>query len=128
MHATPPAASTGPLASRLLAASGAVLVACAVALAAYAAHAADGEAQSRLQTAAAFGFGQGLALAALAPRARSRGALAVLATLLAGTLLFCGGLLAATLFGIDAGTAPFGGTLMIGGWLAWAALASRGQP
>lgn len=126
MSATPPA-STRPLTPRLLAACGAVLLACAVALAAYAAHGVQGDAQSRLQTAAAFAFGHGLALVALAPRAQARLALVVLAMLLLGTLLFCGGLVAVTLFGIDAGVAPFGGMLMIAAWLAWAAVALRGD-
>lgn len=126
MSATPPA-SARPLTPRLLAVCGAVLLACAVALAAYAAHGVQGDAQSRLQTAAAFAFGHGLALVALAPRAQARLALVVLAMLLLGTLLFCGGLVAVTLFGIDAGVAPLGGMMMIAAWLAWAAVALRGD-
>lgn len=128
MHKTPPVAPTRPRTARLLAASGAVLLAGGVTLAAYAAHAGQGDAQPRLQMAAAFAFGHGLALAALAPHARARLSVLVLATLLTGTLLFCGGLVAGTLFGIDAPTAPIGGALMIVGWLAWAALALRDQP
>ena len=111
---------------RLLAACGALLLAAAVALAAYAAHGVEGEAQARLNTAAAFAFGHGLALAVLAPRAHARLARLVLAALLLGTLLFCGGVVAVTLFGVSLGVAPFGGTLLIVGWLAWAFVALRG--
>jgi uncharacterized membrane protein YgdD (TMEM256/DUF423 family) len=114
------------IAVRLLGASGALLLAAAVALAAYAAHGVDGEAQARLNSAAGFAFGHGLALAALAPQARSPLALLVLATLLLGTLLFCGGVVALTLFGVSLGVAPFGGTLLIAGWLGWALVALRG--
>ncbi len=129
--ATSPTASMHPVsprpAQRALAASGALLLAAAVALSAYAAHGVEGEAQSRLNTAAAFAFGHGLALAALAPQARSRLAALVLAALLLGTLLFCGGVVAVTLFGINLGVAPFGGTLLIAGWLGWAVVAVRGK-
>ena len=64
-----------------LAANGALCAAAAVALSAYAAHAAQGPAQARLQTAALFAFGHGVALAVLAPqstRTLARLALAVL--------------------------------------------------
>ena len=110
---------------RALAASGAVLAAVAVALAAYAAHGVEAAAQSRLQTAAAFAFGHGLALAALSPQARSRFARGALAALLAGTLLFCGGVAATALAGAGGGLAPFGGTLLIAAWLAYAVAAFR---
>ena len=115
---------TSTVAPRLFAAGGALLAGCAVALAAYAAHGAEGLAQSRLQTAAAFAFGHGLALAALAPRATSRLACISLAGLLAGTLLFAGGVAAAAL-GASGGTAPFGGTLLIAAWLLYAVAALR---
>lgn len=114
-------------ARRWLAASGACLLAVSVALAAYASHGAEGDAQARLQTAAAFGFGHGLALAALAPQARSRLAVALLGMLLAGALLFCGGIGASVLLGTRAATAPFGGALLIAGWLGWALAALRGR-
>lgn len=112
--------------NRALAAIGALLAAGAVALAAYAAHGVDGLAQSRLQTASAFAFGHGLALVALAPRAQGRLARAALGILLAGALLFCGGLVVGTLFGTGAALAPFGGSLLIAGWLLYAAAAVRG--
>lgn len=110
---------------RALAAAGAVLAAAAVALAAYAAHGAEGLAQSRLQTAAAFAFGHGLALAALAPRADARLARLALAALLLGALLFAGGVAASVLTGTGSAVAPFGGTLLIAGWLCYALAALR---
>lgn len=113
--------------ARLLAAAGALLLAVAVALAAYAAHGADGTAQSRLQTAAAFAFGHGLALVALAPGVRAWFAQLVLAVLLLGTVLFSGGVASSVLLGTGGAVAPFGGTLLIAGWLAWAAAALRGR-
>jgi len=104
-------------AARGMRAAGAVLAAVAVALSAYAAHGAEAEARAGLQTAALFAFGHGLALVAL-PRARlSRTALAALAMLLAGTLLFSGALVSKYLFGGSSGTAPFGGSVLILGWL-----------
>lgn len=113
------------LALRLLAAAGACLLALSVALAAYASHGVDGEAQSRLQTAAAFAFGHGLALAALAPQASTRLAATLLAVLLTGAVLFCGALAAAVLLDARATAAPFGGGLLIAGWLGWAVAALR---
>jgi uncharacterized membrane protein YgdD (TMEM256/DUF423 family) len=103
-----------------LAASGAMLAAAAIALAAYASHGAHGIDQSRLQTAAVFAFGNGLALAALAPSAmRVLGQLALLALLL-GVLLFSGSLTGSVLARWPTTLAPMGGLLMIGGWLALA--------
>jgi uncharacterized membrane protein YgdD (TMEM256/DUF423 family) len=103
-----------------LAASGAVIAAAAIALAAYASHAVHGVDQSRLQTAAVFAFGNGLALAALAPSTtRTLGQLALLALLL-GLLLFSGSLTASVLAQWPTTLAPMGGVLMIGGWLALA--------
>ena len=104
----------------LLAASGAVLAATAVALAAYASHGLHGVDQSRLQTAAVFAFGNGLALAALAPQTtRTLGQLALLALLL-GVLLFSGSLAGSVLARWPTTLAPMGGVLMIGGWLGLA--------
>lgn len=96
---------------------GSLLAGAAVALAAYAAHGADGEAQARLAQAAAFAFAHGLALAALAPLVQRRRGLAALAAMLAGVTLFSGSLVGAALFGLPTALAPFGGLLMIGGWL-----------
>jgi len=111
--------------SRILAAAGAVLAALAVALAAYASHAADPGAGQRLGLAAAFAFGHGLALAALAPRARGYLAPAALWALLLGVLLFAGSLVGARFFGLPTRLAPMGGSLMILGWLAHAVAALR---
>jgi uncharacterized membrane protein YgdD (TMEM256/DUF423 family) len=102
---------------RLLGAVGSVLAGLSVALSAYAMHAASPEAQLRLVQAAAFGFGHGLALAALAPLAQRFVALLALVLLLAGVLLFAGSLAAAALLGAPTVLAPFGGGLMIVGWL-----------
>lgn len=95
---------------------GSLLAGAAVALAAYAAHGADGEAQVRLAQAAAFAFAHGLALAALAPLAQRRRGLAALAAMLAGAMLFSGSLVGAALLGLPTTLAPFGGMLMIGAW------------
>jgi len=103
-----------------LAATGAVVAAAAIALAAYASHVVHGVDQSRLQTAAVFAFGNGLALAALAPSTtRMLGQLALLVMLL-GVLLFSGSLTASVMAQWPTTLAPLGGLLMIGGWLALA--------
>ena len=101
-----------------LASAGSVLAGLSVALAAYAAHAGLGDkAQGSLQQAALFGFGHGVALAALAPLAVRRLAWFGLLAIAVGTLLFSGSLVLGALFGVSAGAAPFGGMLMILGWL-----------
>lgn len=107
----------------MLAAAGAMLAAIAVALAAWASHAAGPEAGPRLGLAAAFAFGHGLALAALAPRARGRLAAAALWALLLGVLLFAGSLAGAQFLDLPTRLAPLGGSLMILGWLAYAGAA-----
>jgi uncharacterized membrane protein YgdD (TMEM256/DUF423 family) len=113
---------------RAFAAVGASLCAIAVALAAYASHAAIGLPQARLQAAALFAFGHGLALVVLAPRATSRALRIGVFALLAGALLFSGSLAAEALFGLRPRLAPPGGMLMIAGWLWLAvAMAKRGQ-
>lgn len=112
-------------ATRWLRAAGAVMAGSAVALAAYASHAADPAVRGNLQTVALFGIAHGIALAALARGPLSRLATTGLAMLLAGTLLFGGALLAKALAGTSSAPAPFGGMLMIGGWLVLAAAALR---
>lgn len=112
---------------RILAALGAVLAASAVALAAYASHAAGPDAGQRLGLAAAFAFGHGLALAALAPRVTGRMGLLAMACLLLGVLLFAGSLVAAHALGLPTRLAPLGGSLMIIGWLGHAVVAARGR-
>ena len=104
-------------ARRWLGAIGSMLASVAVALAAYAAHGAEGEAQARLTQAAAFAFGHGLALAALAPLVQRRSGLVALLAMLLGVLLFSGSVAGAALWGLPTTLAPFGGMLMIGGWL-----------
>lgn len=114
------AARTHSRTGRALAAIGAVLAACAVALAAYASHGADGESRMRLQAAAVFALAHGIALAALAPHCvRRLGALALVA-LAIGTLLFSGSLVGAHFFGWPTRLAPIGGSAMIAGWLLYA--------
>jgi len=99
---------------------GALYAAAAVALSAYAVHAAQGASQSRLQTAAVFAFGHGIAIAALAPATTRRlGHIALLA-LCIGVLLFSGSLAGSVLAQWPTTLAPLGGMLLIGGWLAFA--------
>ncbi|QNN47338.1 DUF423 domain-containing protein [Thermomonas brevis] len=102
---------------RYLAAIGSLLAGLSVALSAYAMHAAEPAAQGRMLQAAVFAFAHGLALTALAPLAQRLAGLLALAMLLAGAFLFCGSLLAAALLGLSPMLAPFGGALMIAGWL-----------
>ncbi|MEO5596308.1 MAG: DUF423 domain-containing protein [Lysobacteraceae bacterium] len=99
---------------------GALACAVAVALGAYASHVAEAVAQHRLALAALFAFGHGLAVLALAPHANARVQRLALFGLLMGTLLFSGSLALAALFGISTVLAPFGGSLMILGWLVYA--------
>ena len=114
-----------PWAPRAMAAAGAVLAALAVALGAYASHAAGPDGGARLGLAAAFAFGHGLALAALAPRVSGRLGTLALASLLLGTLLFAGSLAGAHFFGLPTRLAPLGGSLLMLGWLAHAVAAAR---
>jgi uncharacterized membrane protein YgdD (TMEM256/DUF423 family) len=120
-HPKVPGAAPAALPQRLLGASGPLLAACATALAAYAAHGAEGEVRAHLYMAALFAFGNGIGLAALAPRASRRLGLLALSALLAGTLVFAGSLVAAKVSGVPTMAAPWGGYLMIGGWLLLAA-------
>jgi uncharacterized membrane protein YgdD (TMEM256/DUF423 family) len=116
-HPPVPAIASVTLPRRLIGASGALLAAGATALAAYAAHGADGEVRAHLYMAALFAFGNGIALAALAPRTTRRLGLLALAALLAGTLVFVASLVSARVLGVPTMAAPWGGGLMIGGWL-----------
>lgn len=109
-----------------LAAGGAVLAALAVALAAYASHAADPDSRTRLLLAAAFAFGHGAALAVLAVDMRRRLGRAAALALFVGTCLFAGSLAGAALAGWPTRLAPAGGMLLIAGWLALAADRLRG--
>lgn len=107
------AARTG----RWLAAAGALCAGLAVAMAAYASHAADATAQGWLQTAAVFAFGHGVAMAALAPVPARKLRRLALWLAFAGMLLFSGSLAGAALAGWPTALAPLGGSLMILGWL-----------
>lgn len=113
-----------PLARGLVAA-GALLAACAVALSAYASHATTGDDRSTLQVAAVFAFGHGVALAALASAAQRRLGHLALSGLLLGTVLFSGALALSRLADMNAGTAPFGGTILIASWVLYALDALR---
>lgn len=110
----------------LLAFTGALVAAMAVALGAYASHGvADGVAQSNLQTASLYAFGHGVALAALAAgTARSLGR-AGLYLLLLGVLLFSGSLALSALAQMSTKLAPLGGLSLMLGWLVWAVDALR---
>lgn len=107
-------------------AAGAVLAALAIGLSAYAAHGVDeATARTNVQTACFYAFGHGLALAALARAAVRRLGVAALAVLLLGTVLFCGSVAGGALLGWPTRLAPAGGSLMMLGWLLWAADALR---
>lgn len=105
--------------------AGALLAGAAVALAALGSHGADAAARANLLTAAAFAFGHGVALLALAGVARGRLATAASLALLLGTLLFAGTLVAKSLAGLSSAPAPFGGGLLMLGWLLHAIAAAR---
>lgn len=94
----------------------ALICAVAVALGAYASHAATGQSQQRLALAALFAFAHGLALIALAGR-QSALSNASKMIFLAGIGLFSGSLASAALFATTTIAAPFGGSLLIFGWL-----------
>lgn len=87
-----------------------------VAIGAYASHVAAGQARERLALAALFAFGHGLALLVIAGR-ETRLSAAVKLAFIAGIVLFCGSLAAAGLFGTPTLAAPFGGSLLMLGWL-----------
>ncbi|MFD0726672.1 DUF423 domain-containing protein [Lysobacter brunescens] len=117
-------ATSGAL-RRLLTASGAVFASAGVVLSAYAAHAAEIAARASLQSAALFALLHGVALAALSRHAARRTGLVALFMLALGTLLFSGTLVAAHAFGMPTRPAPFGGMLLILGWLLFAIDAMR---
>ncbi|GAB3358066.1 DUF423 domain-containing protein [Lysobacter tyrosinilyticus] len=105
---------------RALVAAGAVFSGLAIALSAYASHAADGAAKTSLFVAAALALAHGIALCALVPQALRRLGLIALAGLLLGTLLFSGGIVFRHFAGYSLGLTPFGGGLMIVSWLVYA--------
>ena len=101
---------------RWFAAAGALLAGCGVALAAYAAHGADGLAATRLSQAALQWLVHGTALVAL-DRGGARLRTLACAAMLAGMVLFGGSLLLATWLGTSTTLAPIGGVLLIAGWV-----------
>jgi uncharacterized membrane protein YgdD (TMEM256/DUF423 family) len=110
---------------RALTAAGAVLAGAGVALSAYAAHGAEGAARANLQSAAAFALVHGVALAALSRQTPHRLGTVALSILLIGVLLFSGTLAAAHFIGAPTRLAPAGGSLLILGWMLYAADAIR---
>ena len=114
------------VATRALAAFGALCCGGAVGLAAASMHAVQGHAAVQAAVAAAFALGHGLPLLLLAPTATTRMRLRALAVLAVGTLLFAGTLFAAAFVGTSTAAAPFGGGLLIAGWLVLAFDAARG--
>ena len=118
--------------ARFLLASGALALAIAVALGAYAAHAvkdaAHADARQLLQTATIYMFvhGLGIVMAGILARpAASEWLLAAGVLHLAGIVLFCGSLWVLALSGRSLGVAPLGGIAFIVGWLCLAVYAFR---
>lgn len=114
-----------PLILRLAAALGAMFCALAIALSAYAAHAAPEVARARLDTAALHLFFHGFALAVFALRQHGLWAGLSLMLWIAGCVLFCGSLVAGALWGTSTALAPLGGIALMLGWLARAAALLR---
>lgn len=107
-----------PLHRRLFAAFGACCCAIAVALGAYAAHAAlDLLAKTRLDTAVFYLFAHGLALSIFAPRQRTWLASFALIGWSLGVVAFCGSLVGAALWNASTALAPLGGLALILGWV-----------
>ncbi|HTD29134.1 MAG TPA: DUF423 domain-containing protein [Xanthomonadaceae bacterium] len=103
---------------RFLAATGTLACGAAVGMGAYAMHSGlTSQNHQRMGLAALFLFAHGLALAALAPGTRSRMQRVGLCVLLIGTILFAGSLAFAAVAGIEPTLAPYGGSLLIVGWL-----------
>jgi uncharacterized membrane protein YgdD (TMEM256/DUF423 family) len=114
--------------ARWLLASGALVMAVAVALGAFSAHAAKGavhpEAARLLQTAVLYQLvhGIGIVLAGVLARQSSTGWIVAAGLLhLAGVVLFCGGLWVLAFAGRSFGPlAPLGGLAFMAGWIALA--------
>jgi uncharacterized membrane protein YgdD (TMEM256/DUF423 family) len=95
---------------------GAAICGLSVALGAYASHAASAQDQHRFALAALFAFAHGLALVVMASRSSMLAGVGKL-FFLVGIVLFCGSLTAAGFFGTTTKAVPFGGSLLILGWL-----------
>ena len=105
-------------AMRALAGIGALACGVAIAISAYAMHATlDPHNRERLAIAALFLFAHGLALAVLAPGTVSRLRQFGMYCLMIGTILFSGSLILAATLGMAPVLAPFGGSLLMLGWL-----------
>ena len=120
----PPHASRGR-SHRGFEAAGALFCALAVALGAYAAHGLDPSARERMEPALLYLFLHGLTLTLLAPRQATRLEFAALLAWLFGSVLFCGSVIGATLASMPTTLAPFGGSLLILGWLLQAIAAFK---
>ena len=102
----------------LLAVAGSLLAGASVALSAYAAHATLPDVEREwLVRAWQLALAHGIALAALSPLAVRRSAFHGLLLILAGVLLFSGSLWLHAVAGVPTVLAPFGGGLMMLGWL-----------
>jgi uncharacterized membrane protein YgdD (TMEM256/DUF423 family) len=110
---------------RALIACGGLYASAGVALSAYAAHAVDAGARSSLQSAALFALLHGVALAVLPRQVSRRTGFAALLMLAIGVALFSGTIVAAHVLGTPTRLAPFGGSLLILGWLLFAIDAIR---
>lgn len=106
---------------RWLRAKGALMAGAGVALAAYASHVAVDADRAVLQAAAMMAFGHGVAIAALARPRMARVAALALGMLLAGGLVFAGALAWRVLGGGSSAAAPFGGGMLLLGWVLYAA-------
>jgi uncharacterized membrane protein YgdD (TMEM256/DUF423 family) len=112
--------------ARAFLAGGALVMAAAVTLGAYAAHARGAphpDAAHLLQTAVLYMLVHGLGLVAcgiLARSSASRWLAAAGVLLFAGVVLFCGSIAVLALTGTSLGAAPVGGSAFILGWLCLA--------
>ncbi len=119
--------------ARWLTALGALVMACAVALGAYATHvvrrdASHPDAERLLHTATTYMLVHGLGLVAAGLAARDRGSWCIAGAgilFAAGIALFCGSLWTLAITGVNPGLAPYGGTAFIAGWIAFAVHAVR---
>jgi uncharacterized membrane protein YgdD (TMEM256/DUF423 family) len=110
---------------RALVAAGAIFASAGVGLSAYAAHVTEGANQTSLQSAALFALAHGIALAALSRQTPHRLGMFALSMLAIGVMLFSGSLVAAHFFATPTRLAPMGGSLLVLGWLLYAADALR---
>jgi uncharacterized membrane protein YgdD (TMEM256/DUF423 family) len=92
------------------------ICAISVALGAYASHVAMAQDRQRLALSALFAFAHGLALIVVASRSSMLAAAGRLCFMV-GIVLFSGSLAAAAFFSTGTMAAPFGGSLLILGWL-----------